>query len=322
MRALPEVQTGNEEPLYNIGLVSRMTGISMATLRAWERRYGFPDLERTEGRHRLYSERDILRLRWVKDRIEEGMQTAQSINALRHQESSGHIINIEQPSYLTVENKYISQDYIDIFSNRLYDALVIRRDMRLADDIFNDVLAFISPEEIILHGIPPVLAKIGEGWASGEVSISREHLASNYLRQRLLLWMLTGPPPQIKQPIILACAPGEWHEGSLLILGAILRRRRYPVAYLGQSVPVTDLENFIAEMRSPLVVIVAMLEETALELVEWSCTYAVRGHPESPIIGYGGKAFIDKPELRQKMDGIYLGNTLEEGIEMVDRLLG
>ncbi len=33
----------NEEPLYNIGVVSRMTGISMATLRAWERRYKFPD---------------------------------------------------------------------------------------------------------------------------------------------------------------------------------------------------------------------------------------------------------------------------------------
>ena len=38
---LPNVRVGNAEALYNIGVVSRMTGISMATLRAWERRYDF-----------------------------------------------------------------------------------------------------------------------------------------------------------------------------------------------------------------------------------------------------------------------------------------
>jgi DNA-binding transcriptional MerR regulator len=53
MKTLPDVQTGNEEPLYNIGVVARMTGISMPTLRAWERRYDFPDSERTAGGHRL-----------------------------------------------------------------------------------------------------------------------------------------------------------------------------------------------------------------------------------------------------------------------------
>ena len=83
---IPEIETGSDEPLYNIGVVSRMTGISMATLRAWERRYDFPSARRTMGGHRLYSEKDIMQLRWVRDRIEEGMQTAQSINALRHQE--------------------------------------------------------------------------------------------------------------------------------------------------------------------------------------------------------------------------------------------
>ena len=50
MSPLPEVQVGSDEPLYNIGVVARMTGLSMATLRAWERRYDFPAAERTAGR--------------------------------------------------------------------------------------------------------------------------------------------------------------------------------------------------------------------------------------------------------------------------------
>ena len=67
MSPLPDVTIGSEEPLYNIGVVSRMTGISMATLRAWERRYDFPSARRTMGGHRLYSEKDIMQLRWVRD---------------------------------------------------------------------------------------------------------------------------------------------------------------------------------------------------------------------------------------------------------------
>ena len=39
----------SEEPIYNIGVVARMTGIPVATLRVWERRYQFPTAERTEG---------------------------------------------------------------------------------------------------------------------------------------------------------------------------------------------------------------------------------------------------------------------------------
>ena len=89
MTSLAEIQSSRDEPLYNIGVVSRMTGLTMATLRAWERRYDFPDAKRTLGGHRLYSEQDIFRLRWVKERIDEGMQTAQAILALRHQEETG-----------------------------------------------------------------------------------------------------------------------------------------------------------------------------------------------------------------------------------------
>jgi DNA-binding transcriptional MerR regulator len=45
----------SEEPVYNIGVVSRMTGIPENTLRMWERRYNFPTPTRTDGGRRLLS---------------------------------------------------------------------------------------------------------------------------------------------------------------------------------------------------------------------------------------------------------------------------
>lgn len=45
--------------VFNIKAVVRETGIPADTLRAWERRYGVPRPERSAGRQRIYSRRDI-----------------------------------------------------------------------------------------------------------------------------------------------------------------------------------------------------------------------------------------------------------------------
>lgn len=331
MNPLPDVEVGSDEPLYNIGVVSRMTGISMATLRAWERRYDFPEAERTAGGHRLYSERDVLRLRWVKGRIDDGMQTAQAINALRHQESTGHLVLttgtfgsegegqagvLPKIEMLTVEGK----PHLKAYQERLLEIL-FERELQEADQFLAEALAVASPEELTLGVIGPVMMRIGEMWEQGETDVASEHLATNYLRQRLLTWMLSGPPARNVPPIVLACAPDEWHEGSLLILGALLRRRRWPVAYLGQSLPLEDLARFVEDIEPNIVIVVAMTEQTASTLASWPKYLPEAAEGSRPIFGYGGRIFREQPEWRLRVKGMYLGNSFEEGLETIERLL-
>lgn len=329
---MAELKTMSDEPLYNIGVVSRMTGISMATLRAWERRYSFPESERTTGGHRLYSEKDVLRLRWVKARIDEGMQTAQSINALRHQEATGHLVltaNEIFPTQPIVTEKYTprkeggyeeGRNYMEVFRERLTEAL-IDRNLDKAEDILGEALAVSTPEETILKVIAPNIADIGTFWEQGEVNVATEHLATNFLRQRLLSWMISGPPPRTTKPIVMACAPDEWHEGSLLILGSLLRRRRWPISYLGQALPLPDLAAYVEQIQPNLVVLVAMTEKTAANLNEWTQYLPRAAETNHPVIGYGGRVFIHQPEWRLRVPGIYLGNSFEDGINTIERLL-
>jgi DICT domain-containing protein/predicted DNA-binding transcriptional regulator AlpA len=42
-----------------IGALARRTGLGVSTIRAWERRHGFPEPQRLESGHRRYSERDV-----------------------------------------------------------------------------------------------------------------------------------------------------------------------------------------------------------------------------------------------------------------------
>jgi MerR family transcriptional regulator, light-induced transcriptional regulator len=306
--------------------VSRRTGISMATLRAWERRYEFPEAKRTAGGHRLFSERDVVRLHWVKQRIDEGMQTAQSISALRHQEQTGHLIlsgnDLAQKANLNeaVREIELGENYFISYAYRLSEALS-HRNTHHADEILGEVLSVCTPEELILKVISPVLAMVGVAWEQGEISVATEHLATNYLRHKLLLWMVSGPPPVSRPPIILSCAPNEWHEGSLLVIGALLRRRRWPVAYLGQAVPLADLATFVREIRPQLVVLVAMTEMAASGLVEWPNWLPEAAQSGKPVIGYGGLIYQEKPEWRSRMPGVYLGNTFEAGINSIEQLI-
>jgi DNA-binding transcriptional MerR regulator len=323
MIPLPDVSLGSKEPLYNIGVVARMTGVSMATLRAWERRYNFPESERTSGGHRLYSERDVLRLRWVKERIDEGMQTAQAINALRHQEQIGDLALVEplRPPAEVIEPKIEKYTpHIPVFREKLVEALLLR-DLVRADTTLGEALALSSPEDLILDVIGPALATIGEAWEDGKINIATEHLATNYLRQRLLMWMVSGPPPRLINPIVLACAPNEWHEGSLLILGALLRRRRWPVAYLGQAVPLPDLASFVRDLNPSMIVTIAMTENAAAELSEWPVWLPDIAQTGKPPVGFGGRIFRIQPEWRLRMAGIYLGDNFREGLTTIEHLL-
>jgi DNA-binding transcriptional MerR regulator len=60
-------------PKYTIKTVCAQTGIQAVTLRAWERRYHLMRPRRTQGNYRLYSDRDVAMLRWLKHRVDEGV---------------------------------------------------------------------------------------------------------------------------------------------------------------------------------------------------------------------------------------------------------
>ncbi len=75
----------SDEPIYNAKAVTRQTGVTPATLRAWERRYGVLLPDRTAGGHRLYSARDIAAIKWLRQQIEQGMTISRAWRCCRHQ---------------------------------------------------------------------------------------------------------------------------------------------------------------------------------------------------------------------------------------------
>jgi DICT domain-containing protein/predicted DNA-binding transcriptional regulator AlpA len=73
----------NRETLLSIGDVVRATGLGEATLRAWERRYGFPQPRREPSGHRRYPREEVERILRVVAERDRGIALPVAIDQAR-----------------------------------------------------------------------------------------------------------------------------------------------------------------------------------------------------------------------------------------------
>jgi MerR HTH family regulatory protein/GAF domain len=76
--APPRIPTG-----VTLKAVSRRTGVPAATLRTWERRYGFVHPMRSASGYRLYGDEEIARVLQVKHLLEQGVRIGEAMAMVR-----------------------------------------------------------------------------------------------------------------------------------------------------------------------------------------------------------------------------------------------
>jgi DNA-binding transcriptional MerR regulator len=75
--------------IYRIGAVARLVGLTPGTIRTWEDRYGVISPRRSAGGRRLYSSADIEALRFVKTKVDAGIQPADAHRLLAEHTGDG-----------------------------------------------------------------------------------------------------------------------------------------------------------------------------------------------------------------------------------------
>jgi len=235
--------------------MSRRLGITPQVLRAWERRYGLLNPQRTAGGYRLYSEEDERRVRALLRHLEEGCSTAEAARmALRDPDDAS--LPVAVPAAL---------DALARVRERLLSTL-IGSDEQGAQGSLDELFAITDLDGALVGAVLPVLTEIGNRWAGGEISIATEHYATNILQSRLLSlargWD-QGSGPQA----ILACLPDEHHAIGLIAFGLVLRRRGWRIAYLGADTPVASVGEWVDRL-APSAVVMASVFPDRFERVE------------------------------------------------------
>jgi MerR family transcriptional regulator, light-induced transcriptional regulator len=136
-------------------------------------------------------------------------------------------------------------------------------DEAAAHAVLDESLSAFGLEAVLRHVVVPVLAQVGVGWEQGEIAISQEHFASNLIRGRLLalarFWGRGAGPLAL-----LACAPGETHDITLLAFGLVLRSHGWRILFLGADTPISTLAE-AAETTQPALAVVSSFDPALLE---------------------------------------------------------
>jgi DNA-binding transcriptional MerR regulator len=303
----------NTAPTYNIKVVLKETGLAADTLRAWERRYGLPTPVRSAGGHRLYSQRDIDTIKWLVARQAEGLSISRAVDLWNEQTSSG---TDPLADIFTPGPGYTTADTLGSHRSEWVSACMAFNEY-LAEKTLNQAFGLFPLEAVCTEVLQRGLSELGDMWYRNEASVEQEHFATALAQRKLETLITAAPPPVHSQLVLMGSTPGEGHYFSLVLLTLLMRRRGFPVIYLGANVPFMQLDKILSQVKPALVVLAAQQLITAAPLYE----VAKELSRFDTKIAYGGRIFSLLPELRARIPAHFLGETIEAALQTMELLL-
>ena len=243
-----------------IGELSRRVGVSPELLRAWEQRYGLLHPTRSSGGFRLYSAADELLVRRMQHNLSHGLSTAEAARVALEAD--------REPQ------RSPPMEHLAASAESLHLALE-RYDEQAANAVLDRTLSTFTTDTVLTEIVTPVLRRLGDRWAAGELTIAHEHFASNLLRGRLL-GMARGWGRGNGPLALLACPSGEWHDLPLVLFGIALRAAGWRIVMLGADTPISTIERVVEDVSPAAVVLAATMPGPLRAIEQELATLAAR----------------------------------------------
>jgi MerR family transcriptional regulator, light-induced transcriptional regulator len=313
--------------VYNIKAVARLTGVAADTLRRWESRYNILSPQRSTGGYRMYSQRDVDTIRWLKARVEEGLTISRACDLLRTRQdtdlsdgrgalSTGGALRGPAAGAASAGVRALP-----VLADEMLTWLE-SMDETHAGQVMTEALSLYTVEQVVEELVYPVLVEVGERWMRGDWSVVQEHFASAFMRDRLANLLHASPQNAGGRVALVACAPEELHEIGALVIALYLRRNGYRVIYLGQNVPLDSLVSMVRTLRPAVLCCSATRPDTAANLrpLAGLIDELHRQTGYRPVLVYGGLVFNRQPRLAEEMGGVYSGPAAGAAVARVREL--
>ena len=280
--------------LLNIAALSRRTGVAPDTLRKWEQRYGVLRPVRTPGGQRRYSETDVQRVEWLRDRIRDGWRIGEAARVLDEASEAA----LDEPT-------------------ELRDALVhsvLANDLQGVSASLDQAFAVLPLEQALTDVVTPALRWTGEAWHRGDLSVAQEHAITAKVRSHLGR-LLSDSRGGVHGVAVLACAPGERHDVGLLMLAVMLRSDGWRVEFLGADTPADAAIAFAEESGATMLCVSASRRES-VDALRKALTAA--SPPDDLTLVLGGSAMT--PATARELRGVYADEKLAAAVTRLRKL--
>jgi len=226
---------------YQISDLERITGIKAHTIRIWEKRYSLIKPHRTETNIRFYDDEQAVKLLNIVTLLDNGFKIsmAASFNDIELREKIAELGKLD----------LVIEDSNTRYLNALIGATLLYNEVEFSK-LYVKVIKEFGIYDGMTKVIYPFLNRLGLMWLTNETFPAQEHFASNLIRRKLIAAIDNLPiPVKSKNKFILFLPPNEWHDIGLLFSELLIRSKGNETIYLGQNVPIENLELVIQEYK-------------------------------------------------------------------------
>ncbi|MDV3222215.1 MerR family transcriptional regulator [Intrasporangium sp.] len=291
--------------MYTIKRAAELTGVSLSTLRAWERRYGVVTPARSDGRYRLYSAEDLRTLAIMAALVNDGWSAKEAAAETKARISDSGRTMPWTPATSETTSRPRLDDLLEA-GHRLDSAKVA--------DILDEAFARAGFERVVDDWLMPALVAVGEAWADGRISVAGEHLLSYAVSRRLAAaYEAAGSRPT--RPVVVVGLPtGARHELGILAFAVAARRAGFATTYVGADLPADDWDAAVSARRAAAVVL-AVPRAADIVAARQLSERLLAAHPQ--LLVFVGGAMQDEVGA----ETVPLGHGIGAAVELMESTL-
>ena len=217
-----------ESVRYPIRAVAKLTGISIDTLRAWERRYGAVTPSR-DRRGRLYTDADVARLRLIHLAVSAG-------------HGVGQVAGLDDQALRRLTQSAIAPRGASAPADTsALKAALLTLDSVEVDLEASRLAALLSPVELVRDALLPLLRDVGDHWNARRGGVALEHVMSSTLRHLFGSILRFHGKRHSDVRLLFATPPGDQHEIGILVAAMLAAAQGFGVSYIGPNLPANEI---------------------------------------------------------------------------------
>ena len=223
---------GNIKQNFSIKDLESLSGVKAHTIRMWEKRYGVLQPERTETNIRTYGVNGLQKILNIAFLNENGYKISR-ISKMDDKEISELVQRITTSKSNT---------------NRAVKSLKVAMmnfDQPLFLKIYDGLLENLTFGDIYNQVFIPLLQEIGMLWQAGTITPAHEQFISTLIKQKLFInieKLQKEQPSKTDKVFVLFLPEEEIHDVGLFYANYEILSHGYKVIFLGQSLPMEDLD--------------------------------------------------------------------------------
>ena len=218
---------------FTIKDLENIYGIKAHTIRIWEKRYNLLSPERSETNIRHYSNQNLQKLL----NIVLLNNNDHKISKIAEMSEDSIIVNARELAF----QKAVNDEAINSFKLSMFQF-----DKILFNNTYNKLLHKKTFRDIFKEVFIPFLEHIGLLWQTDTLLPAHEHFISNLISQKIQIntEKLQYSVCETGKTYVLFLPENEIHDLGLLYLNYELVLRGHHTVYLGQSLPLNNLNYF------------------------------------------------------------------------------